>query len=152
MPPEYAARRPRGAPRIYLIGLAAALLLIGLVSGTFWRHVVQILPIALAVVVMRSRPAWAAWAAMPIFVFWIAIVMLIWLFLLGLSQFANGHYTAIEIVLTVVMAACSVGGVITSVLLGRSLPLTGRVAAFTVFAVLQLCAMWASFTSAIANR
>ena len=138
--------------RICLIGLAVALLLVGVVSGTFLRHVVQILPIVFVLIILQGRPAWGAYAAVPIFIFWVGIVILIWLFLLGLSQIANGHYTAIEIVLTFVMAACSVAGVVKSLSLGRPLSVFGRVGAFTLFAALQVAAMWVSFLRPIANR
>ena len=39
-----------------LIGLALALLLVGLVSGTVLRHIVQIVPIMVALAVVRRRP------------------------------------------------------------------------------------------------
>ena len=135
-----------------LIGLALALLLVGVVSGTFLRHVVQILPIILALLVLQRHSAWGAYAALPIFIFWIGIAILIWLFLVGLSRIANGHYTPIEIVLTFVMAACSVAGLAKSFPLGRSLSVVGRVAAFVLFAAVQVVAMWASFLRPIANR
>ena len=64
------------------------------------RHIVQILPIVVALVILHRSPAWGAAAALPIFGFWTAIAVLIWLFLLGLSRFASGHYTPIEIALT----------------------------------------------------
>ncbi len=135
-----------------LIGLALALLAVGLVSGTFLRHVVQILPIVLVLAILKGRPVWGAYAALPIFIFWIGIVILIWLFLLGLSRIANGHYTPVEIALTVVMAACSVAGVVKTVSLGRSLSPVGRLTAFVLFAALQVAAMWVSFLRPIANR
>jgi hypothetical protein len=135
-----------------LIGLGVALFLVGVVSGTFVRHVVQILPILLVLIVLHSRPDWGAYAALPIFIFWIGIVILIWLFLLGFSRIAIGQYTTPEIVLTFVMAGCSVAGVLTSVSLGRSVPVVGRVAVFILFAVLQVAAMWVSFLRSIVNR
>jgi hypothetical protein len=98
-----------------LIGLALALLLVGLVSGTVLRHIVQIVPIMVVLAVVRRRPDWGAYAAIPIFVFWIFIVVLIWLFLLGLSRIANGHYTPIEVLSTFLMMACSIVGVVKSV-------------------------------------
>src|SRR5215510_5365747 len=100
----------RSFVRACLIGLALALLAVGVVSGTFIRHVVQILPMLLAVLVLHRRPAVGAYAALPIFVFWILIVFLIWLFLLGLTRIVSGHFTLIEILLTIVMAACCAAG------------------------------------------
>jgi hypothetical protein len=135
-----------------LTGLAIALLLVGIVSGTFLRHIVQILPIAMAAGVLTRRPDWGAYAAVPIFVFWIFIVVMIWLFLLGLSQVANGHYTAIEVISTSLIAGFSGAGVIKSIPLGRSLPVIRRVFTVILFAVVQVAAMWVSFLRPIANR
>src|SRR5512136_2339554 len=95
---------------ICLIVLALALLVIGGAGGTLLRHVVQILPILPVLIVLYRRPAWGAYAALAIFSIWMGIVVLIWLFLLGACQIANGHYTRIEIALTFVMAACSLSG------------------------------------------
>jgi hypothetical protein len=91
-----------------LIGLALALMLVGLVSGTVLRHIVQIVPIMVVLAVVRRRPDWGAEAAIPIFLFWTFIVVLIWLFLLGLSRIANGHYTPIEVISTFLMMVCSI--------------------------------------------
>ena len=137
---------------ISLTGLTLALLLVGVVSGTILRHIVQVLPIVVAAGVLSRWPAWGAYAAFPIFVFWIFIVVQIWLFLLGLSRIANGHYTVIEIVSTVFMAGFSVAGVRTSVLLGRPLRPTGRVLVAVLFTSLQVGAMWVSFLQPIAHR
>ena len=134
-----------------LIGLALALLLVGIVSDTSLRHIVQTLPIFVAAGVVTLRPDWGAYAALPIFLFWIFIVVMIWLFLLGLSHVANGHYTAIEVASTVFMAGLSVSGVVRSVPLGRPLRPIGRVLAVISFGALQVAAMWVSFLKPIAN-
>ncbi len=135
-----------------LIGLALALLLVGLVSGTVLRHIVQIVPIMVALAVVRRRPDWGAYAAIPIFLFWTFIVVLIWLFLLGLSRIANGHYTPIEVISTFLMMAFSLVGVVKCVQLGRPLPAVGRTLTFFLFAGMQVAAMWVSFLRPIANR
>jgi len=136
---------------VCLAGLAVALLVVGFVSGTSLRHVVQILPIIVAAGVLMRRPDWGAYAAAPIFLFWIFIVVLIWLFLLGLSQIASGHYTVTEILSTVFMAGFSVTGIVKSIQLGKTLRPTGRVLAVSLFGVLQVAAMWVSFLKPIAN-
>ena len=125
--------------RACLIGLLLALLLVGAVSGTLLRHVVQILPIVAALVVLQRRPAWGAYAAFPILVFWIFIVLLIWLFLLGLSRIANGHYTLIEIVSTFLMAGFCVIGVTRTIPLGRDLSMLGRAGMFVVIRSDAVC-------------
>lgn len=134
-----------------LLGLALALVVVGTVSGTIVRHIVQIAPLA-SVGLLARRPAAASSAALPIFAFWMAIAVLIWMFLLGVSRIANGTYSATEIAMTVVMAGCSVVGSVNCVQLGRPLPLVSRAGWFAVFAILQIGAMWVSLLRPIANR
>lgn len=135
-----------------LIGLALALLLVGVVSGTLLRHIVQIVPIMVALGILARRPSWGAYAALPIFAFWTLVAVLIWLFLMGLSRIANGHYTPIEVVSTVVMAACSIAGAIKCIQLGRPLRAAGRISMVLLFSAMQFVAMWISFLKSIANR
>ena len=135
-----------------LFGLAVALLLVGLVSGTVLRHIVQIVPILAVLALLRRRPDWGAYAAISIFLFWTLVVVLIWLFLLGFSRIANGHYTPIEIVSTFLMMACSLVGVVKCVQLGRTLSAAGRILALVLFAGMQVVVMWVSFLRPIANR
>ena len=135
-----------------LAGLAIALIVVGIVSGTILRHSVQIVPVVAAAIVVIKRPSAGAYAALPIFVFWTLIVVLIWLFLLGVSRIANGHYTIAEIISTFVMAASCVFGAVRAVQIGRPSPIGWRIAMFIGFAALQLLAMWISFTPSIANR
>ena len=133
-------------------GLALALIVVGLVSGTVLRHVVQIVPVLLALALVSRRPAIGAYAALPLFVFWLLIVSLIWLFLAGLSTIANGHYTPAEIISTVVMALCCGYGVRRAIPTGRPATVASRLMTFFLFAVLQLAAMWISLSPSIANR
>ena len=137
---------------VSLGGLAVALMVVGVVSGTVLRHVVQIVPILVASIVVRRRPAIGAYAALPIFIFWTLIVTLIWLFLAGLSSIANGHYTTTEIASTLVMAVCCGYGIVRAIPGGRTAPIAARLVTFIAFAGLQLAAMWISFSRSIANR
>jgi len=137
---------------VALTTLAVALLFVGAVSGTVLRHVVQITPIVCVLLVLRRKPDWGAYGAIPIFVFWIGIVILIWLFLLGLSRIANGHYTLAEVLATVVMAGAALTGLGSSLAVGKELRVGDRVIAIGTFAVFQFAAMWVSFLGPIANR
>lgn len=134
-----------------LVGLCLALLLVGAVSGTVMRHIVQVLPQILAVAILAKRPSIGAAAAQAIFVFWTVIVGLIWLFLLGLSRIANGTFTGTEVGLTAVMAVCSAVGLARSLPLVTAVPIAARVLTWIAFAVLQVAAMWASFSRSIAS-
>ena len=135
-----------------LVGLGVALLLVGVVSGTVLRHVVQVTPIVMAAVLLVRRPEWGAYASFPIFLFWLFIVGLIWLFLLGLSRLASGHYTPIEVASTVLMAGFAVAGLAKVASVGNPLRLPGRVFTVALFAVVQVAAMWLSLLRPIANR
>jgi hypothetical protein len=135
-----------------LIVLAAALLFVGAVSGTLLRHIVQIIPAVVALALIMRTPTWGAYAAAPLFVFWLLVVCLIWLFLLGLSGIASGHYSVAEVIATVIMAGASVIGVIRGVSLGRPLAWPRRVAAIIAFGAFQIAAMWVSFLPSIADR
>ena len=137
---------------ICLIGVAVALLVVGVVSGTFLRHVVQILPVILAVVVVDRRPHLGAYTALPIFVFWALIMLLIWLFLLGISRIANGNYTVVEIICTLFIAGFSVCGIVKAMAVGKALRPLRKMLAFATFAALQVAAMWVSFLPSIVNR
>lgn len=133
-------------------GLALSLLLVGVASATLLRHVIQILPIVVAMALLSKRADYGACAALPIFAFWILVVLLIWLFLLGVSGFANGHYSAVEIVLTVFMVTFAVFGMAGSISLWRPLSILGRALVTCVFILLQVVAMWVSLTPVFANR
>jgi hypothetical protein len=120
------------------------------VSGTFVRHVVQVAAPLAAAALMRKP--WGAWAAFPVFVFWLIIMGLIWAFLLGLSNFASGNYTPVEQGLTGVICIASLFGAVTVL---RARPAVGVVKAFALvlgFAALQFLVMWVSFTPPFASR
>jgi len=135
-----------------LVALVVGLLLVGVASGTPLRHVLQAAP-ALALLAVRARArAWTSFAAVAVFAFWLAIMSLIWLYLLGLARIVTGHFTRVEIALTLVIGGASAAGVVAA-LRGRepsSWPARG--AAFVVAAALQVGATWLSVQPAFATR
>ena len=135
-----------------LLAIAVALLLVGLVSGTIIRHLVQLAPVLVAGAVALRRPAWGRFAAIPVFVFWLLIMVLIWLHLLDLAHVITGQFKPAEVVLTVVIGlACVVGlGVAARTSTAASWP--SKVAAFIVFSALQVAAMWLSLQPVFATR
>jgi hypothetical protein len=135
-----------------LLTVIVALLLVGLVSGTILRHVVQVLPVVVATVVVVLRPAWSRFAAMPVFAFWLFIMVLIWLYLLGLANVITGQFAPAEVGLTVVIGlACGVG-------LGAAVRQPTRshwwagVVAFLMSGAFQIAAMWLSLQPTFASR
>ena len=144
----------RGDNRVLLAcGLAviAALLVVGVASREIVRHLLQTAPVWIAVVLAWRGSRLVRWAAVPVFAFWLFIMTLIWLFLLGIARIANGHYSPTEIAMTLVVGfACLVG-------LGVSLQSSARTswpAALGVLAVtatLQVAAMAVSLRPPIAG-
>jgi hypothetical protein len=135
-----------------LLTVLAALLLVGLVSGTILRHAVQVLPVLLVTGVIAAQPAWSRFAAMPIFTFWFCIMLLIWSYLLGWVNVIGGRFTPAEIGLTVVIGlACVAGLAATARGTGRSRAWAGA-AAFMTSAALQVGAMWLSLQPALSTR
>src|ERR1700690_100420 len=89
----------------------AALYVVGAVSNGSLRHEVQTLPLWFPIVLGFRQRELAKWAAVPCLVFWLAIVVLIWLFLLGWARIVTGHYSAVEIAMTLAIGLASVWGI-----------------------------------------
>ncbi len=135
-----------------LIGLIVSLLLVGVVSSTLIRHALQAMPAALALVVVVRRQTWASYAALPVFIFWLLIILAIWLFLLGIARIVTGHFTTAEVALTLLIAASSVCGIAASIRPRSTAGFAGRVVAFVLFAVFQIGGMWLSLQQPFAHR
>lgn len=76
-----------------LIGAGISLLLIGIISGTPVRYAVQLLPIPLALRLTSRAPGYlGAYGAVAITSFWAVVTVLIWLFVLGVSDVPAGDY------------------------------------------------------------
>lgn len=102
--------RDAGSVTRCLVGIAISLLIVGVLSDTFARHVVQVIPVLLALGLVLQRPAIGAYVATGVFVLWAFVMALIWLYLLGLPSLTEGTFSAGEVVLTIVIAACSAWG------------------------------------------
>jgi hypothetical protein len=139
---SFRARLRSVAPASIWLGVvAASLLIVGVVSQTFLRHVVQIAPLILALVVVGRWPGGAN-AAAPLFAFWLLVMIGIWAFLLGIARIFPGTFTGTEITLTVVIAAASLAGLLATSGAGSTAPIAVRLALVGGFAFLQYAAMW----------
>jgi hypothetical protein len=93
------------------LAVLVALYVVGAVSNGSLRHEVQTLPLWFPIVMgFRGREV-AKWSALPCLVFWFAIVTFIWLFLLGWSRILTGHYSPVEIAMTLVIGAACLAGI-----------------------------------------
>ena len=115
-----------------------ALIVVGIVSDTLVRHVVQVIPVLLTIGLVLRRPSAGVGMAIPVFGVWAAVMLAIWAYLLGLADITSGSFSAAEVVLTIVIAACSAWGMRESVRAGRRLSLSGRLIAIAAGGALQI--------------
>lgn len=107
---------------LLLLGTAASLLVVGIVSDTLMSHLIQVVPLSLApIIAWRWKPAVGAWAAVSLHSFWMVVMVLIWLFLMGISEIVDGRFTAVEVALTVAIGGFSAAGIASGVRAGRTL-------------------------------
>jgi hypothetical protein len=131
--------------------LIAALYIVGIESHGIVRHVVQTAPVWPSVVLALRRSAWSKWTALPCFIFWLSVMALIWLFLLGWAHVLSGNFTAIEKVLTLVVGLCSVVGTVVALRMKTHTGTIGASATFCGILILQFLALRISFLPAIAH-
>jgi len=90
------------------LAILVALYVVGAVSvppGSL-RHEVQTLPLWIPIVAgYRGRPI-AKWAALP----WLAIMIAIWLYLLGIARIVTGRFFPTEVAMTLVVGAAAAIG------------------------------------------
>ena len=117
---------------------------VGVVSGTLTRHLIQVAPAALALILVASGSPYGSAAALPILTLWAGLMAAIWLFLLGLTSIISGRFTPIEITLTVAIAAACLTGLAGGARPTANLSRPRRAATATVSGLFQLAALWAS--------
>jgi hypothetical protein len=143
--------QPRRRLMVCLAGVLVGLLLVGAISGTVVRHIIQVTPILLVLLLAIWSPRLLVYFALPIFTIWILLMLLIWLYLLGIATFFSGSFSMTEIVLTLLVGGSAVAGIV-ECLRSRPVPISQRIVGFIAFAIVQVVALWVSFTAGIANR
>src|ERR1700736_4637641 len=96
------------------LAVLIALYVVGAVSHGSLRHEVQTLPLWIPIVLGFRDRGLAKWFALPCLIFWLAIVVFIWLFLLGWARIVSGHFSPTEILMTLVIGAACLFGIVTS--------------------------------------
>jgi hypothetical protein len=142
---------PSGLLAGALGGIVISMLLVGVVSHTPIRHLVQVVPVAFALVALWRRAAWAPYAALPLCLFWLLIMTGIWFFLLGIARIITGTFSPAEITLTITTGLSCLAGLVAWWRVRGESGVARQAAAFVSFALLQLGAMWLSLQPPI-NR
>jgi hypothetical protein len=128
-----------------------ALYAVGVVSNGVLRHLVQTLPLWFPIVLGLRRSESAKWTALPCFTIWLLLMTLIWLFLLGWANVISGHFTPVEIALTLIIGAASLAGLLIGLRWRTRLAWSRALLTLAVFAVLQLATVRISFLPSIAR-
>jgi hypothetical protein len=130
--------------------ILVALYVVGAVSHGSLRHEVQTLPLWAPIVAGFNRKEFARWCALPCCLFWLVIMVLIWLFLLGWAHVVSGHFSPVEIAMTMFIGLAAAAGIALS--LGRARWSLAGVALIVAFAVLQIFAFRISLLPGIAHQ
>jgi hypothetical protein len=132
------------------LAILVALYIVGAVSHGSLRHEVQTLPLWFPIVLGFNRIEMARWCALPCMAFWLVVMALIWLFLLGWAHIVSGHFSPIEIAMTLIVGVASAFGL--ALCLRRIRWSTPGFAVAILFAILQLLAFRVSMLPAIAHQ
>jgi len=135
----------------WLLGLIVSLMIVGWVSHTPIRHLVQVSPCLLALFFLWRGYKWAPISVLPLFAVWFVLMTFIWLFLLGIARVLTGHFTPTEIVLTIIIGICCLGGFSTALRDYRGRSIVTPLLVFVVFLALQAAAVWLSMHTRVAK-
>ena len=132
--------------------LIAALWTVGVVASEIVRHLVQTAPIWIAVVLGLRRSEFTKSAALAYFIFWLCLMGLIWLYLLGWARVVSGTFSRTEITLTLIIGIVSICGIVNCLRLKQSVGAIAATVAFLASLLLQAAAIALSITPAIEHR
>jgi len=125
---------------------------VGLASNLVLRHIVQTLPLWFGVAFGFRRAQATGWMALPSFLFWLALMAVIWAYLTGITHIISGHFSAVEIAMTLIVGAASLIGIILFTHLKSFLSPAKAAAAFLAVALFQFVCFRVGFLPAIAHR
>jgi|SRR6185312_894520 len=132
--------------------IAALVLGVGLATSLVLRHLVQTAPFWICVVLGFRHSRATYWAGLPLFLFWLILMVLIWTYLLGISRVVTGHFSPIEIVMTLVVGASSAIGMGSLIRAKLSFPPARAAVLFVIMAIFQLVCFRLSLLPSIAHR
>jgi hypothetical protein len=132
--------------------IAALVLGVGLATNLVLRHVVQTAPLWVGVILGFRRSPAVGWVALAPFLAWFVLMVLIWSYLLGISHLISGHFSPIEILMTIIVGLAALIGIGSFFRFRSSLsPLTAGLI-FVLMTVFQVVCLRVSFLPAIEHR
>jgi hypothetical protein len=138
---------------ICCLAIVFALVLgVGLAANLVLRHIVQTIPLWAGVILGFRRSPAAGWVALAPFLVWFVLMFLIWSYLLGISHVVSGHFSPVEIVMTIIIGIAALVGIASFFRFRSSLsPLTAGLV-FVLMTVSQVVCLRVSFLPAIEHR
>ena len=125
---------------------------VGLVSSGVLRHLVQTAPCWLTVYFGFRQNGLVKWTMLPVAIFWLILMICIWLFLLGWSRIVTGHFTIIEIAMTIIVGLASMIAIFQGLRMRSRVSWLIGMAVSVVTLLLQLFAFRLSLLPGISNR
>lgn len=126
--------------------ICALVLGVGLASNLVLRHVVQTLPLWVAVVLGFRQSRLTGWIALPCLIFRLLLMAVIWCYLLGISPWINGQFSVIEIATTVIVGVASLAGIVSFARFRSSLSPAVAAVLFIGMGAVQLAGLRISFS------
>ncbi len=145
-------RTPARSIALCCLVILIALDVVGAVSHGVLRHIVQTLPLWIPIALSFRDKDQAKWAALPCLIFWLGIMILIWLYLLGFIHIISGHFSAVEIAMTLVVGAACILGLRVILRWATGVSYFAAAAVAFIVAALQLIALKVSLLPSIAYR
>ncbi len=134
------------------LAVLVALYVVGAVSNGSLRHEVQTLPLWFPIVWGFRHRELAKWSALPGFVIWLAIMIAIWLFLLGWARILTGHFSPVEIAMTLIVGVGCLCGTGAGLRWRTTLRPAAALGVVALFAALQVLALRLSLLPYIRTR
>ena len=134
------------------VAVVDALLVVGAISHGVIRHIVQTSPFSIGILLSARQSPLTKWATLPCFAFWLFIMCVIWLFLLGWTHAISGTFSPTEIAMTIIVGVASAVGIIRAIGARNGAGVWPATITTLLTAVMQLVAFRLSFLPQIAQR
>src|SRR5471030_783769 len=96
-----------------IIVIVLALLVVGMVSNTLLRHLIQVIPLTVPLIFIFYKRQWIFLVSVPLMVLWLLVMIFIWLFLLKIARIVHGHFSPTEIAMTILIGIFCLYGIFT---------------------------------------
>ena len=133
------------------LAIFLALMVVGVVSTSVLRHLVQTLPLWIVIWLGLRDSPWTRWAAFPVFGFWMVLMGVVWSFLLGWTRLISGTFSSTEVVMTGVVGVAAVVGLVAAVRDRRATGVGGASALAAAILPRQLGVFVVSFRPGLAH-